>query len=53
MHERRNESLRERERVCVVDMAPKRRLITDTFKVVKRARKKQKEDKEPAGPEKV
>ncbi|XP_061101806.1 DNA polymerase delta subunit 4 [Conger conger] len=33
-------------------MAPKRRLITDTFKVVKRAKKKQKEDKEPAGPEK-
>ncbi|KAG5849624.1 hypothetical protein ANANG_G00112910 [Anguilla anguilla] len=33
-------------------MGPKRRLITDTFKVVKRAKKEEKQDKEPAAPEK-
>ncbi|XP_064193873.1 DNA polymerase delta subunit 4 isoform X1 [Anguilla rostrata] len=37
---------------CVADMGPKRRLITDTFKVVKRAKKEEKQDKEPAAPEK-
>ncbi|KAJ8247738.1 hypothetical protein GJAV_G00249720 [Gymnothorax javanicus] len=35
----------------VADMAPKRRLITDTFKVVKRAKEEEKRVKEPAAPE--
>ncbi|KAJ8382405.1 hypothetical protein SKAU_G00031830 [Synaphobranchus kaupii] len=46
MYENRNELVEES------DMGPKRRLITDTFKVVKRAKKEQKKDKEPTAQEK-